>query len=106
MRPSLQSSTYLACPNCGGTGYVKSYESTAIEIIRKLNYAVSKDEVKTTEFYVSPAVANYLNNQKRATIAQIEQNNDKRIIIRAETGYTNGQTELHCYNQRGSVVKI
>lgn len=106
MRPSLQGSTYLACPHCGGTGYVKSYETSAVEIIRKLNYAASNKEVKTIKFQVSAAVANYLNNEKRTILAQTEQNNDKKIIIKAQPGYTNGQTDLVCYNNRGSVVKI
>ena len=73
MRPSLQSSTYLACPHCGGSGYVKSHESSAIELIRLLNLAASKEQIKKVELFVSPEVADYLQNEKRAAIAQIEQ---------------------------------
>ncbi|MCK5472891.1 MAG: Rne/Rng family ribonuclease, partial [Planctomycetes bacterium] len=52
MRPSLQSTTYLACPNCGGTGFIKSHESSAIEIIRLLNLSVSKKQIKRIELSV------------------------------------------------------
>jgi ribonuclease E len=106
IRPSLQSSTYLACPNCGGTGYVKSHESLAIEIIRLLNLSASKKQIKRIELSVSPEVADYLQNEKRETISQIEQLNDKRIIIHSVPDYTGGQRELVCHNERGSEIKM
>jgi len=106
MRPSLQSSTYLACPNCGGTGVVKSQESLAIEIIRLLNLSASKEQIKKIELFVSPEVADYLQNEKRATIAQIEQANDKRVIIHATPSYGGEKHEIVCYDARGSVVKL
>jgi len=106
MRPSLQSSTYLACPSCAGTGYVKSHESLAIEIIRLLNLSASKKQLKRIELFVSPEVAGYLQNTKRATITQIEQLNNKRVIIHSEPSYTGEKHELICYNERGSVIKL
>ena len=106
MRPSLQSSTYLACPNCGGTGFVKSHESLALEIIRLLNLSASKDQIKRIELFVSPEVADYLQNVKRAAITQIEQFSDKRVIIHSAPEYSGEKHDLVCYNERGSVVKL
>ena len=51
VRPSLQSSTYLACPQCAGMGFVKSHESLAIEVIRLLNLSASKKQVKKIYLY-------------------------------------------------------
>jgi len=106
MRPSLQSATYLACPHCGGVGFIKSHESVAIEIIRMLNLSASKDQIKRIELFVSPEVGGYLQNEKRVAIAQIEQLSDKRVIIHAEPDYTGEKHNLVCYNERGSVVKL
>lgn len=106
MRPSLQLSTFLACPNCGGTGFVKSHESSAIEIIRLLNYSASKKQIKRIELSVSPEVADYLQNEKRFSIVQIEQFNDKRIIIHSIRDYTGEKHDLVCFNERGSIVKV
>jgi ribonuclease E len=106
MRPSLQSATYLACRHCGGTGIVKSHESLAIELIRLLHLSASKDHIKRIELFVSPEVADYLQNTKRAAISQVEQFNDKRIIIHAASNYAGEKHDLVCYNQRGSVVKL
>jgi ribonuclease E len=106
MRPSLQSSTCLACPHCGGTGFVKSHESMAIEIIRLLNLAVSREHIKRIEMTVSPEVADYLQNEKRAAITQIEQHSEKRVLVRSSPEYTGEKHDLVCYNERGSVVRL
>jgi ribonuclease E len=106
MRPSLQSSTYLACPHCGGSGYIKSHESCAIELIRLLNLAASKEQIKRVELFVSPEAADYLQNTKRAAIAQIEQANNKRVIIHSSPEYAGERYEIVCYNERGIAVKL
>jgi ribonuclease E len=106
MRPSLQTSTYLACPNCGGSGFVKSHESLALDIIRLLNLSASKDQIKRIELFVAPEVADYLQNIKRAALTQIEQQSDKRVLIHATVDYSGEKHDLICYNERGSVVKL
>ena len=106
MRPSLQSSTYLACPNCAGSGFVKSHESLALEIIRLLNLSASKEQIKRIELFVSTEVADYLQNMKRAALAQIEEHSDKRVLIHAASDYSGEKNDLICYNERGSVVKL
>lgn len=106
MRPSLQSSTYLACPHCAGTGFVKSHESLAIEIIRLLNLSASDKRIKRVELSVSPEVADYLHNQKRAVILEIEQASEKRVNIHSVADYVGEKHDLVCYNDRGTVVKL
>jgi ribonuclease E len=106
MRPSLQLSTYLACPHCAGMGFVKSHESLALEIIRLLNLAASEDHIKRIELSVSPAVADYLQNENRAAIAQIEQLADKRVIIHSSPDCAGEERQLLCFNERGSEVKL
>ena len=106
MRPSLQSSTSRSCPHCGGDGFVKSHESLTIEIIRLLNLSASKDLVKRIELFVSPEVADYLQNEKRANIAQIEQLRSKRVIIHSDPSYTGEKHKMICYSEQGSVVKF
>jgi ribonuclease E len=106
MRPSLRSATYLACPHCGGAGFIKSHESVTIEIIRLLNLSASDERVKRIELFVSPEVGDYLQNEKRAAIAHIEQLNNKRITIHSAADYSGERHNLVCYNDRGSAVKL
>ncbi|MHC4338309.1 MAG: hypothetical protein ACYSTG_10270, partial [Planctomycetota bacterium] len=60
----------------------------SIEVIRLLNLSASKDQIKRIELFVSPEVAGYLQNEKRTALTQIEQLNDKRVIIHSVPGYT------------------
>ncbi len=106
MRPSLQSSTYFECPQCGGSGVVKSYESQAIEIIRSLNHVVARKDVMRIELTVSPEVADFVQNQRRASIAALESEMDKTIVVSADKNRIGQDWEMICYNQRGSVVKF
>ena len=106
MRPSLQSTTYLACPHCGGTGFVKSQESIAIEIIRLLNLTASKERIKNIELFVSPEVADYLQNKKRTVINQLEQLNNKRITIHSRPEYTGEKHDMVCSSTSGGTVRL
>jgi ribonuclease E len=106
MRPSLQSTTYLACPNCAGTGYIKSHESLAIEIIRLLNLSAAKEQVKRIELLVAPEVADYLQNVKRASINQLERFNNIRITIHSRPDYTGEKYNIVCYNERSTEVGL
>ena len=106
MRPSLQSSTYLACPYCAGSGYIKSHESLAVEIVRLLNLSAAKEQIKKIELLVSPEVADYLQNEKRNVITHLEQVSEKRVFIHSTPNYTGEKHSLVCYNERGSIVKL
>jgi len=96
MRPSLQSSTSLVCPNCAGTGFVKSHESLALELVRLLNFHAAKENVKQIELSVSPAVAGYLQNEKRSAITQIEQQTGRRVIIHGQSDYSGEKYSFTC----------
>lgn len=106
IRPSFYSSTYQTCPMCMGQGIVKSYESEAIEAIRMLQTAVSRDNIRRIELTVLAEVAEYLQNQKRATLSRLETEHEKQIYIHA-THKPNGQgRKMVCYDERGSEVQI
>lgn len=106
MRPSLQSSTYLKCPHCSGTGVIKSFESQSIEVLRTIRMAAMKKEIRRIEATVSPEAADFLLNQRRAVLAQIEAENDKEIRIRPDISETLSQAKVECFDERGCVVKF
>ena len=106
MRPSLQSSTSLRCPHCTGTGIIKSYESQAIEVLRGVRMALSREEVHRVELTVSAEVADYLQNLKRGVLIRMESDSAKRILIHADFSGPVQQYRMVCYDQRSSVVKV
>ena len=44
IRPSLKRSVFRECPACSGSGLVKTAESMAIEVIRKIHLAAQKEQ--------------------------------------------------------------
>ena len=78
----------------------------AVEIIRLLTLSASKEQIKRIELFVSPEVADYLQNEKRDAITRIEQRSDKRLIIHSTPDYTGEKHNLLCYDERGATVKL
>ena len=106
MRPSLQSSTYLKCFHCNGVGVVKSFESQSIDILRTIRLAALKKEIRRIELTAPSDVANFLLNQRRSALVQIEADYEKEIRIHADILGSSTQPKVICYDERGSVVRF
>jgi ribonuclease E len=81
IRPSLKRSVYKECPACSGSGLVKSAESMALEVIRKLIASSAIEHVAKITITVEEDVASYLNNKKRRELAKIEDENNVQILV-------------------------
>ncbi len=71
-----------------------------------MNLAAAREDIKRVEMFVSPEVADYLQNEKRAAITHIEQVSEKRFVIHSNPNYTGEKHDVVCYNERGSVVNL
>src|SRR5947207_3503967 len=84
MRPSLKRSIYFDCPHCKGAGLVKTPESMALDVMRRLAIAANDLKVARAELFASPEVAYYLLNKKRSSLSALEAETKKRIAVRAD----------------------
>src|SRR5215208_4365910 len=84
MRPSLKRSIYFDCPHCKGAGLVKTPESMSLDVMRKLAMAAHHERVSRVELSVCPDVSFYLLNKKRPSLAALESETRKRIIVRQD----------------------
>src|SRR5687767_5216734 len=104
MRPSLKRSIYFDCPHCKGAGLVKTHESMALDVMRRLAIAVNDQRVARLELAVCPEVAFYLQNKKRAALASLEGHWKKRIIIRSEATMGLDAMHLDLFDSREGLV--
>lgn len=84
MRPNLSLSTYQTCMMCGGSGRVKSLESTCLELMREVRAVLSRNGTPEVEILAHPEVAGYLLNEQRKKLAELEGSANIRIYVRAD----------------------
>jgi ribonuclease E len=106
MRPSLKRSIYFDCPHCKGTGLVKTPESMSLDVMRRLAIAISQERVTRVELTVSPDVEFHLQNRNRAQIAALENQFDKRVILRSDTTVTLDEVRLDLFDAREGPVYL
>ncbi len=83
VRPSLESSLYQPCPNCGGKGIVKSVTTMLLQAIKQIRRALSDSKRKTLEVFVNPEVAERLLVQEKKLLRSFEHQYKSRIIVMA-----------------------
>jgi ribonuclease E len=81
LRPSLAEASTQPCPHCGGTGFIRSTESTALYVLRSIEEEGAKGRSAEICVYVPTTVALYMLNQKRESLAQIEVRYGLRVAV-------------------------
>ncbi len=92
--PPIQKGNYIICEHCQGHGMVKSVETTALALMRRIQTAAVKRHIRAIHCDLPLKVAQYLLNQKRAEIAELEQRYKVEIRIIANPDLTPAQGEL------------
>ncbi|MBV9859215.1 MAG: Rne/Rng family ribonuclease [Alphaproteobacteria bacterium] len=81
LRPSLTETSTQPCPHCGGTGLIRSTESTALHVLRSIEEEGIRRRSAEICIYVPTAVALYILNQKRESLIQIEQRYGVKVMV-------------------------
>ena len=81
LRPSLTETSTQPCPHCGGTGFIRSVESTALHVLRSIEEEGMRRRSAEICIYVPTTVALYILNQKRDSLTQIEARYALRVMV-------------------------
>ncbi|MEM9303875.1 MAG: Rne/Rng family ribonuclease [Pseudomonadota bacterium] len=81
LRPSLEESSQNVCPRCHGHGFIRGEESLALSVLRLVEEEVMKEYTGEVIAIVPTSVGNFLLNEKRHSIAQIEHRHRVPIMI-------------------------
>jgi ribonuclease E len=84
LRPSLGEASQIVCPRCDGHGRMRSVESLALSIIRVAEEHAMKDNTGQVLVQAPVEIANYLLNEKRGALREIEARHDAPIVIVAD----------------------
>ena len=72
LHSSFLESSYKPCPHCGGLGVIRSVESSAMHALRLLEESAIKNTRAQLVLSVTPEVAEYLSNNKRVHLLELE----------------------------------
>jgi len=84
LRPSLGESSQMSCPHCHGLGYIRSIESLALSIIRVSEEHAMKSSTAQVLVQVPVDIANFLLNEKRSILRDIEKRHNAPIVVVAD----------------------
>ena len=96
LRPSVSENYFSSCAVCGGTGTIRSVESSAIRVLRKIEEANLQNEV--IEVFVPSKIGMYILNQKRKSISEIEEKLNLNILFQ----FDDHDAELDCRIEKKS----
>jgi len=72
LRPGMIEATTQPCPTCHGTGLIRSDDNLALSILRQVEEEGVRRRSREVLLKCPVGIANYLMNQKREHVAQIE----------------------------------
>jgi ribonuclease E len=84
LRPGMLESSTQPCPSCHGTGLLRSDDSLGLTILRQLEEEGTRAKSREVLVKVPVSIANFLMNQKREHIAQIESRFGMSVRIEAD----------------------
>jgi ribonuclease E len=84
LRPSLGEATQIVCPRCEGHGHIRGIESLSLSTLRLIEEHAMKDNTGQVLVQAPPAVANFMLNEKRASVVEIELRNKVHVVIVAD----------------------
>ncbi|MFQ5490625.1 MAG: Rne/Rng family ribonuclease [Phycisphaerae bacterium] len=103
-RSSIRQSIYSECPDCRGSGLVKSPESMALEVMRVIQMAAHQRRVSKVAVIVAPEVCVLVQNVQRAALHNLETETGTVITIDGSEDHSREQITCRCQDQRGRSV--
>jgi ribonuclease E len=99
LKPALSVGSYDDCPHCKGAGRIRSAEAQAVTLLRQAHTTASKGQIGQIDATVPVDVANYLLNQKRSTIIDLERQLNLRLNIQGSVNMLPGDCDLQLHKK-------
>ncbi len=84
LRPSLGEASQIVCPRCEGHGHIRGVESLSLSTLRLIEEHAMKDNTGQVLVQAPSSVVNFLLNEKRASVVEIELRHKVHVMIVAD----------------------
>ncbi len=99
IKGNLGEGAYHQCPHCQGTGRIKGAESRSVALLRQIQAGTAKGNIDLVSCTAAVDVTNYILNNKRIELIDLEQRHNLKIRINADPSYLPEQTDLEFIKQ-------
>ncbi|MEP2680499.1 MAG: Rne/Rng family ribonuclease [Sulfitobacter sp.] len=106
LRPGMIEATTKPCPHCHGTGLIRSDDSMALSILRQIEEEGTRRRSREVLVRCPIDIANYLMNQKREHIAQIEARYGLSVRIEGDAHLVSPDFTLEKFKTATRVVAV
>ena len=106
LRASLDETSSIICPRCGGQGRVRDIKSLALSIMRIMREEASKDKNREVRVAAPLDVAAYLLNEKRDEIADIEEESGSSLVVVPAAELATPHYRIAGVNRKGEEYEI
>jgi ribonuclease E len=106
LRPGMIEATTKPCPHCHGTGLIRSDDSLALSILRQIEEEGTRRRSREVLVRCPIDIANYLMNQKREHIAQIEARYGLSVRIEGDAHLVSPDFTLEKFKTATRVVAV
>ena len=106
LRPGMIEATTAPCPHCHGTGLIRSDDSLALSILRQIEEEGTRRRSREVLVRCPVSIANYLMNQKREHIAQIEARYGLSVRIEGDAHLVSPDFTLEKFKTASRVVPV
>jgi ribonuclease E len=94
LRPSLEESTQIVCPRCDGHGRIRGIESLSLSALRLIEEHAMKENTGQVLVQAPTRVANFLLNEKRSGVVEIELRHKVHVVIVADENLETPHLEI------------
>lgn len=102
LRPSILETSSTPCPHCHSTGYIRSTESMALQILRAFEEEGIAGRSSMIKAQMPTAVAFYILNEKRDHLNNVEQRHQMKITIECDETLTLPHYRILQLKRKGS----
>jgi ribonuclease E len=94
MRPGMLEATTQPCPHCHGTGLIRSDDSMGLTVLRQIEEEGTRGRSREVLVRAPAAVVNFIFNQKREHLAQIEARYGMAVRLEADPAMVSPDFEI------------
>jgi ribonuclease E len=108
IKHSIRDVLHESCHECKGSGLTKTLESLSLKIMRNIRSVLDDKELKTIEIVADSEVVQFLQNQKRRDVSELEDHYNKRIIIKSNVGngWRSSDIKMSYYGSDGKQMTL